>query len=134
MVLIEWKDEYSVGIEKIDDQHKTLIEMINDLNEAMLNRIGQETAGEIIESLIYYTDSHFRTEEELFDNFSYPDSASHKKEHSDFVKKVSDFRKDHESGKIGLSVYIIEFLSTWLKNHITGTDMKYASFFEGKNI
>ncbi len=134
MGLMEWKDELSVGIEKIDKQHFTLIEMINDLNEAMQNKLGQETAGEIIESLINYTETHFRTEEDLFDKYNYAESESHKKEHEEFVKKVSDFKRDYDSGKIGLSVFIMDFLSSWIVRHIKGTDMKYASFFRDKKI
>ncbi len=108
--------------------------MINELNEAMLNRIGQETAGEIIENLIYYTDTHFKTEEDLFEEYNYPESNTHKQEHADFVKKVTEFQNDFNSGKIGLSVFLLDFLKNWLISHIIGVDKKYMDFFQSKNV
>ena len=134
MKLIDWTDDLSVKIEVIDKQHYTLVEMINDLNEAMENRIGQETAGEIIESLVNYTETHFKTEEDLLKKNGFSEIDSHKQEHADFVKKVSEFRDDFNSGKIGLSIFIMDFLSSWLKNHIKGTDKKYSDFLNSRGV
>ena len=85
-------------------------------------------------ALISYTATHFKTEEKYFDQFGYPETDSHKKEHAAFVKKVTDFKDGFEKGKLGLSVEILNFLSDWLKNHIKKTDMKYSQFFNEKGL
>ncbi len=134
MKLIEWSSDLSVNIEKIDQQHLVLVEMINDLNDAMLAKAGQATAEEIVEGLIHYTETHFKTEEDIFDQYSYPETEEHKAEHRNFVKKVSDFNNDLKSGKIGLSVFILDFLSSWLKNHIKITDKKYTEYLNSRGV
>ncbi|MFO7734874.1 MAG: bacteriohemerythrin [bacterium] len=134
MSLIKWNDNFSVNVEKIDNQHRKLISMINELNDKMRQGKGKEVLEKIISDLINYTAIHFQTEEKLFEKFRYPETAVHKKEHTDFVRKVSDFQKNFKAGKLGLSIDIMSFLSSWLKNHIKGTDKKYSEFFKEKGI
>ena len=88
----------------------------------------------IIDGLVRYTDTHFKQEEQYFDKLGYPGTANHKKEHADFVKKVSDFRDGFEEGKASLTIEVMNFLSDWLRYHIKGTDKKYSQFFNEKGI
>ena len=134
MKLIEWSSDLSVNVEKIDSQHLNLVNMINDLNEAMLNKTGPAEVEKIIQSLIEYTEYHFKTEEDLFEEYSYAESGTHIKEHKAFVEKVLGFQKDLKESKMGLSVFVMDFLSSWLKNHIKGTDKKYTEFFNSKGL
>ena len=134
MALITWNDTLSVKVAEIDRQHQKLISMINELNDAMRQGKGKDVLGEIIKSLVDYTVTHFKTEETYFDKFGYPEKDSHKKEHTDFVKKTSDFKEGFEKGKLGLSIELMNFLSNWLQNHIKGTDKKYSQFFNEKGL
>ena len=134
MALIEWKENFSVGVQEIDTQHKSLINMINELNDAMKNRKGKEALEKIIQNLVSYVEKHFSTEERYFDKFGYPNTMEHKKEHSDFVQKVLEFNEGFEKGKLGLSIDVMRFLSDWLKNHILGSDQKYVRFFAEKGL
>lgn len=134
MALIEWKDAMSVNVAEIDRQHQKLISLINDLNEAMKQRKAKEVIGDIVNGLADYTVMHFKMEEKYFDQFGYPDTAAHKKEHAEFVSKVSDFNEGFKDGRLGLSIEVMQFLSDWLKKHIMGTDKKYAQFFNEKGL
>ena len=134
MALIEWKDSLSVQVGEIDGQHQKLIGMINDLNEAMKQGKGKTVVGEVIDGLINYTDTHFKTEERYFDRFGYPQTEAHKKEHANFVEKVLDFRTGMESGKLGLSIEVMNFLSSWLTHHITVVDKQYTQFFNDHGL
>lgn len=129
MAFIEWDDSLSVNIREIDEQHKTLVNMINQLSDAMTKGKGRTVIGEIIAGLAAYTVTHFQTEEKYFDRFHYPDAEKHKREHEAFVKKVTDFKTAFDSGKVTLSVDVLIFLSNWLTGHIKGTDMEYSVFF-----
>ncbi len=129
MGIIKWEDKMSVKVKEIDEQHKKLVNMINELHEAMLERKSKEALGKIIDGLIEYTDIHFKTEEKYFDKFGYPEADAHKKEHQDFVKKVVDFKKGYDEGKLLLSLDVMNFLKDWLVNHIMGSDQKYSDFF-----
>lgn len=134
MAFIEWNESLSVNVAVIDGQHQKLIAMINELHEAMSQGKGRTVLGRIVSGLVSYTESHFRTEEKYFDIYGYPEALSHKKEHADFVAKVSEFKDGVEQGKIALSIEIMNFLSDWLRNHIKGVDKKYLSFFNEKGL
>jgi hemerythrin len=134
MALIQWKDDYSVGVLLIDTQHKRLIELINSLNDAMKQGKGKEIIGKIISEMLLYTKRHFSTEEQYFDKFNYEKSEEHKCEHNEFVKKVQNFKADYEAGKIGVSVSVMNFLSSWLREHILDSDKQYRTFMKENNI
>jgi hemerythrin len=134
MALIEWNDSLSVKVAEIDKQHQKLMSMINELSDAMKQGKGKDSLGKILNGLISYTSSHFKTEEKYFDLYRYPETASHKKEHIAFVQKVSDFKDGFEKGRLSVTIDLMNFLSDWLKNHIKGTDKKYSAFFNEKGL
>lgn len=134
MALIDWNDSLSVKVTEIDQQHKKLIALINELNEAMKQGKGMELLGKIVTNLISYTETHFQTEEKYFAKFGYPDAEAHKQEHADFVQKVKDFKAGFEKKKLSLTIQIMSFLSDWLRNHIMGTDKKYSRFFNDQGL
>lgn len=134
MALIEWQSSYSVDVKEIDDQHKRLVEMINNLHQAMADRKAKEVLGDIIQGLVDYTQTHFSTEEKYFKQFGYEDTEEHIKQHENFVKKVSDFKEGFDSGRLMLSIDVINFLKDWLINHINGTDQKYTDFMHNNGI
>lgn len=134
MALIKWDDSFSVNVAKIDEQHLALIAMNNELNEAMAQGKGKEVLGKIVNGLISYTATHFKTEEDYFNRFGYPEKDSHKKEHVAFVQKVTEFKDGFENGKLSLSIEVMTFLSNWLRNHIKVIDKKYSRFFNEKGL
>jgi hemerythrin len=134
MALIQWNEALSVQVAEIDGQHKRLIAMIGELDGAMREGKGRDVMGKIVNGLIGYTGTHFATEEKYFDQFGYPEADSHKAEHRNFVQKVSEFKAGFEAGRLGLSIQVMDFLSDWLKGHISGTDKKYAPFFKEKGL
>ncbi|MBI5556001.1 MAG: hemerythrin family protein [Deltaproteobacteria bacterium] len=134
MAMLNWDDSYKVNVTEIDQQHQKLVAMINDLNDAMCQGKAKDVLEKILSGLINYTATHFKTEEKYFDKFAYPETAIHKKEHVDFVQKVSEFKDGFDKGKVGLSISVMKFLSDWLKNHIKGTDKKYGPFLHEKGL
>jgi len=134
MALISWSENLSVKVDEIDRQHQKLIAMINDLDDAMGKGKGKDVLAKIVSGLVDYTRSHFSLEEKYFAQYGYSDADNHIKEHRLFIDKVSDFKKKFETGRIGLTTDIINFLSDWLKKHIMGTDKKYSQFFSEKGL
>ena len=134
MALIDWKEPYSVNIKKLDDQHKTLVQMINTLHDAMREGKGSATLGQILDKLINYAAEHFRSEESLFTIHQYPDLLKHKREHEEFVKNVVAFKHDFESGRIALTLKVMNFLKEWLIKHILGSDKEYTHYLNAKGV
>lgn len=130
--MIQWSDDLKVNILSIDKQHEQLVKMIKGLDEAMRQGKGRENLTVLIKNLISYSSSHFKTEEDYFERFEYPEAGAHKKEHSEFAKKVNAFKEDFEKGNVGLSIQVMNFLCDWLKNHIKGSDRKYGAYLIAK--
>jgi hemerythrin-like metal-binding protein len=132
--IIPWAFEFETGFEKIDEQHKKLVGMVNHLHRAMKMKLGSKEAGKILDELAEYTVYHFSHEEKLFEEHDYPDIGEHKKSHKDLVNQVAKFQEDFQSGNASLSMDLMDFLIDWLKNHILKTDMSYVSFLKGKGV
>lgn len=134
MALINWNNSLSVNVAEIDEQHKKLIGMINDLNNAMRSGKGKEVLGSIIGKMNSYTATHFKLEEDYFAKYGYPELAGHRQQHALFIMKSNEMKAEFESGKLALSVEVMDFLSKWWKDHILVTDKKYSAFFNEKGV
>lgn len=134
MSYISWDDKFFTGIRLIDDQHKTLVQLINNLHDAMMIGKGKQAVSKVIQELVDYTVSHFSTEEKFMIKYSYPWMLPHRSEHKKFVDKVSEFQKGYNEGKMSLSIEIMNFLKDWLVNHIQSTDKKLGPFLNEKGL
>ena len=134
MAFFVWDNKYSVGIREIDEQHKKLINILNELYEAMQAQKASDVLGKVLLELVNYTKTHFATEEKYMAQFGYPDEAAHKREHVAFTDKVSTFKSDFEEGRTAMSVSVAAFVKDWLIRHISGTDKKYGPFFNSKGL
>lgn len=131
---IAWKDEYSVGINSIDQQHKKLVNLINQLTTAVDYSTGEEFEREALAELVDYTKTHFVYEEGLMEDNGYPDFEAHKAQHRAMIEEVdlvlAEYEKDHDTAMRHAS----DYLKNWLINHINGTDKQYSSFLIGKGV
>lgn len=134
MALITWSDTLSVKVKQFDDQHKKLVDMVNQLFDAMKTGKGNQVMGDILKQLIAYTQTHFAAEERLLKQYGYPDFEAHKKEHNALVMQVLDLQKQFQEGKPVLTQNIMTFLRDWLSRHIQGDDKKYGVFLNGKGV
>ena len=134
MPMLEWNDNLSVYISEIDEQHKKCVNMINDLHDSMTSGNSSDTLLKIVGEMREYTVFHFSTEEKLMFAHSYPEIKSHESQHRDFIKKVEEVEKDCKSGKISLSMDILNFLTEWLVTHINGTDKGMGDFLSKKGL
>jgi hemerythrin len=125
-----WSDEYSVGIDEIDSQHKTLFRLINRLHHAILNKEGSKTCGSILDELIDYTRVHFTLEQTLMRIGNFPEYEEHCEKHRALVTEVEVLQRKIASGQVAISFELLHFLRNWLTQHILGEDRKYGEFFK----
>ena len=130
-----WTDDLSIGIESIDEQHKVLFGLIDQLQEAMSRGESRTVLEEIFQGLIDYTDKHFKVEEVMFEKFAYPETEEHLAGHTEFVDKMASLKEQFDdNSNFMIGVDVMQFLTDWLVTHIQGTDKKYAPFFIEKGI
>jgi len=135
MALFVWNQKLSVGIASIDDQHKKLVMLVNQLHDGMMSGQGKQMLGGVLKNLITYTDIHFKHEEQLFAHTGYPDAAAHKQHHDDLVRQVREIAAKYDSAGPGaLTIPVMNFLKEWLTNHIMGDDKKYSAHLTAKGV
>lgn len=130
MAYLEWSEELDTGIDIIDQQHRRIVQYINDLYDA---QVAQDRAkiGDVIDELVDYTVSHFAFEESLMEQAGYSFLTPHKMVHELFVKKVSKFVERFQNGEdVGPELLIV--LQKWLVNHIKNEDGDYAALVRSK--
>jgi|WetSurMetagenome_2_1015567.scaffolds.fasta_scaffold1024890_1 hemerythrin len=134
MAFLEWKEDYSVGIKKIDDQHKKLVAHLNDLFEAMKAGKGREVLDAVLNGLVQYTKDHFATEESLMKLYDFPDYEAHKQKHDKMAEHVIKLKQKVDSGEISNPLQITDFLKEWLGKHIMSTDKLYGPYLNQKGV
>ncbi len=135
MPLLAWNDKMSIGLATIDEQHKKLVGMLNELFDAVQAGRGKDVLGIILDRLVDYTKTHFAYEEQLFTQHDYAETEAHKNEHADLTRQVLEIQQKHSAGATAtLSMELMNFLKNWLVRHIQGSDRKYAPFLAGKGV
>lgn len=135
MPMLKWNDKLSVGIASIDEEHKKLVKMLNDLYDGIMSGHGKETLGNVLDSLVEYTRVHFAHEEKFFAQTGYKEAVLHKKEHDELTKQVIEIQGKYKSGAIStLSIELMQFLKNWLVKHIQIEDKKYSPHLISKGV
>ena len=124
-----WNDNLSVGNATLDEDHKRLFIIFNELSSAMKEGRANKIILSIIDQLIDYTRSHFDREEEMMSRCSYPGLDTQKKEHSLFMAKAKDSRHRYiREASNTQAIEILEFIKKWLVEHIQKSDRAYAPY------
>jgi hemerythrin len=126
---VEWSDVLSVGIEEIDAQHRVLVDLVNQMHEAIHQHKGTAAVNEILGKLADYTRIHFAVEESLMRILGYPEYEEHKAEHEELLHTVADLQHKVETGKTSIGFELMHFLKVWLTKHIMESDQRYSEHF-----
>ena len=125
-----WKDEYSVGVDVLDDDHRKLLNLINKFQTAVQYQTGEVFEKEALAEVIDYTKYHFEREEKMMEEAGYADIETHKKIHRSMIAKIDGFMLEYDKqGHLALQE-VSEYLQTWLVEHINGTDQDYSAVLQ----
>jgi hemerythrin-like metal-binding protein len=134
MALMNWSDSLSVGVKSIDEQHKGLLQAVNDLHAAMVKGQVKMVTGPLLKSLAKYTKDHFTAEEAMLRRASYPGLSAHHAKHVDLNRQVEQYIQRFERGEISINVHLLDFLRDWLVNHIQKDDRDYGPWLNERGI
>ena len=127
-MLIDWSDEYSIGIPKIDAQHKLFFDGVHRLHKECLANEGEQVVLETLVFLENYVRGHFQNEVAFMREHEYPRIEEHEKLHVEFLKRylqlIAEFKQSGPSQE--LAERIGEMVQGWLVNHIAEADTAYA--------
>lgn len=137
MAYFEWDPSLNIGIDIIDEQHKKIVEYVNDLDSILNNKnfdsnflinsvAFKDKLKKIVDELVNYTITHFAFEEDMMEKANYTLLKSHKQEHKIFTNIASSYQQRFKNGD-DIAFELLEELKTWLSDHITKEDMDYHS-------
>ncbi|MFA6136859.1 MAG: bacteriohemerythrin [Sulfurimonas sp.] len=129
--MIEWNDGLSVGVEVLDNDHKKLLDIINQLSEAIDANASENVLENIFKELEEYALIHFAQEESYIKQCSQNALSGHKEQHDDFISKIPQLKAKFLSTNDYIAaqdttIYLID----WLLNHIITEDIPLINFFE----
>lgn len=133
-MLIQWNETLSVKVQEIDNQHRKLINLINNLDEAMRKGKGKEVLGTVLNELVQYTKQHFAYEQGLMATYHYPDAEAHAHKHDTLTRQVFELHVKYMAGQASLTIPTMSFLNSWLIDHIQNTDKKFGDYLNSKGV
>jgi hemerythrin-like metal-binding protein len=129
-----WKDEYSVGVGEIDEQHKGLFNTINYLIQVNQTGASAGDIEKIIAKIVDYKTKHFATEEKYFKLFNYDGAEEHIKAHRLFEESVAKLSGQYKDDPMSFAVALVDFLEDWLISHLMTMDRKYITCFKNHGL
>ena len=124
MSYIKWEPHNSVHVAILDEQHRKLFDLVNDLIDEIES--GSKHLLPIIRDLVRYLRVHFHQENIVMMDSNYPGFLKHSKEHDRFIEKVEEFLNACKEENTDLEINMIAFLKEWIYTHTTKLDLQYA--------
>ncbi|NWJ41997.1 MAG: hemerythrin family protein [Geothrix sp.] len=134
MARMEWRPTLEVGHGQIDAEHRTLVDALNRLHDAVEEGRGQEEVLRVLSFLRDYTVTHFQSEESLMIAHRYPGLAAHVAAHARLVTRVSDLLAALRSGRTEVVEAVQAFLGAWLVEHIQVMDKEFGWYLRGRGL
>lgn len=128
MTKIEWNENFSIGISELDEEHKFLINIINELLDSMRLKQSKEAFPAIFLKLNEYIEMHHAHEELYMKNSNYPNLDEHHQEHIKFYESVQNLQKLHDTNLL-FAKNLLNTLCDWVINHICSSDKEFSSFY-----
>lgn len=136
MSILIWSSDYNVNIPAIDNEHKLLVSIVNDIVQGMNYQGALQTRviTESLHRLLNYVRVHFDSEERflLFNN--YPDFDEHKIQHAELLEKLERFEKNFKAENMAFNEKMLLNLKDWLVRHIILHDSKFGHYYRDKEL
>lgn len=128
MGVFTWSSVYETGVQPIDVQHRMLMDMVNEMFEALVLDGSELILDSMLLRLTRYAQRHFSYEEALLERGGDPGLAAHRVEHRELLQRVIDLRTERTNGLTGTDEATLELLCEWLTEHIRDTDGDHSRY------
>lgn len=122
MAYFEWASDMEIDQGPIDQDHRKLVDLVNELHTVTSQGRGQQIVNRVLNELISYTADHLRREEHLMASVNFPNLASHRVGHEAFMASILDLKKKYDAGSITVAAQLSTVLRDWLSLHIRRSD------------
>ncbi|HEY8095362.1 MAG TPA: bacteriohemerythrin [Methylobacter sp.] len=122
-----WDESLSVGIGTIDEHHRYLFDLINDLYDVVINKLGAREVARLVKALDAYAKVHFRAEEQMMTHYGYAGIHRQEHQHHDFEAKIREFYEELHANPLVAQFDVLSYLRDWLVKHILVEDIQLRS-------
>jgi hemerythrin len=134
MALMTWSSKHSVGVEALDNQHKALIRVLNELHAASMKGKASEVAGPLLRQLVCIANEHFAAEERLMESTVFPGLAAHRAKHQELYGRIGEFIARHEKGDTAVYTPLLYFVRDWQTKHMQNEDQEYTPWLKAHGV
>lgn len=127
MAVIAWQSKYNVGVRKIDQQHRRIVDVLNELYDLQESNPNNRALEKVFATLRTYIQEHFETEEAYIALHDCPRADLQRSEHEQFVDKICAFQKDFLKQKPMAVINLFNYIWDWFAHHIIDVDKKCLS-------
>jgi len=132
--LFSWSDDLSCGNKKVDEDHRLLLGMINELYTEIKNDDDEHTIEETFHKMQRYAKDHFASEESIMEKAGYPDLPAHTAEHNEFIERLeTSFNLYMKAPNKHASVELIGILASLWQKHVGSTDKAFATYLKAQS-
>jgi hemerythrin len=131
MALLEWRDDFSIGILEVDHEHRELIDMINSLHGRLLEPHHGAGIGEFLGELHAQIAAHFALEEKIMRSRRYAEFAEHKRDHERLLDEIRDIMDDYELQERYDAKALSAALDAWFSVHFRTHDARLHTTLGG---
>lgn len=133
MPIVEWKSEYLLNIDQIDEHHRHLFDLLNKTYDSFVAGDSERLLADLFDELVDYATYHFATEEVVMKASGYPQYEQHHELHQKFCLRISEIQNDYMNGRSELSLEILSFLKNWITDHVLVKDAQFGHYVVNKS-
>ena len=130
--MIELDDTLITHVEEMDNQHRRLVDRLNDVYTLLKESKREEAIKFFAEQVITYMEYHLSEEERFMQDIGYPELEQHKKVHEIFRKEIHSLAPFVEQGDPQAFRQALSIVLGWLYSHIAKMDKKYGIYAKEK--
>lgn len=134
MGLLTWSNESSVGIESVDNEHREMIDAINQLCDSVAKGHEREHTGKLLRYVIECARGHFSSEEALLQATNYPELEEHSRQHQSLLEEVEKLAERFVHDGLVLSDRSLTFLHYWFQDHLLNDDRLYTAWLKKHGV
>ena len=124
---ISWDASLSVGIDVIDEHHRYLFDLTNDLINVIANKLGAKELLGVLSALGEYARVHFLAEERMMIHYGYEGTDRQKLQHKQFHDRLQEFCAELHGNLLITRIEVVIYLREWLVAHIRHEDILLRS-------
>lgn len=128
MPIVEWSQDFSMGVRRFDEHHQKLFSLLNRTYDMFVLEEPRQHLKTVLDELIDYAAYHFAAEEFWMKEIGYPKFSEHAREHAGYSQRVAVFQAGYDRCDVALTLEVLQFLHGWLVDHILKIDSEYGAF------